>query len=149
LIGRWDWSLIIPLFKSLPCAFRCCNCSSFHQLPSGQKERGVMSCWVVPTVAAELWGVSVDTILSRAQAGDVPSKTENGFMFVDVAPDSHRIGAPKSMRPPTYTVVTEVKPAALQLRSDVDDSEARPVTLEDWRTGRALAARSRKPPQFG
>ena len=109
-----------------------------------------MSCWVVPTVAAELWGVSVDTILSRARAGDVPSKTENGFMFVDVAPDSHRIETPKSMRPPTFQVVTEVKPGALRLADDgADESESRPVTLDDWRTGRALAARSRKPPRFG
>jgi hypothetical protein len=110
-----------------------------------------MSCWVVPTVAAELWGVSVDTILSRARAGEVPSKTENGFMFVDVAPDSHRIETPKSLRPSTFTVVTEVKPGALRLADDAvveAEPEARPVTLEDWRTGRALTARSRKPPKI-
>jgi hypothetical protein len=108
-----------------------------------------MSCWVVPTVAAELWGVSVDTILSRARAGEMPTKTENGFTFVDVAPDSHCIAAPKSLRPPTYTVATDVKPGALRLSSDIEDPEPRPATLEDWRTGRALAARSRRPPQFG
>ncbi len=114
-----------------------------------------MSCWVVPTVAAELWGVSVDTILTRARAGDVPTKTENGFMFVDVAPDSHRIETPKSLRPPTYTVasevITEVKPKPGEMRlapSDTDDEQVqRPVTLDDWRTGRVLASRTRKPPR--
>lgn len=110
-----------------------------------------MSCWVVPTVAAELWGVSVDTILQRARAGDVPSKSENGFMFVDVAPDSSRIETPKNLRPPTYTAVTEVKPEAMRLGSDAVEAEpeSRPVTLDDWRTGRLLASRTRKPPKLG
>src|SRR4051794_11525023 len=88
-----------------------------------QRERGFMSCWVVPTVAAELWGVSVDTILTRVRTGDVSSKTENGFMFVDVAPDSARIETPKSLRPPTFAAATEVKPGELRLAGDavVDD----------------------------
>ena len=108
-----------------------------------------MSCWVVPTVAAELWGVSVDTILTRVRAGDVPSKNENGFMFVDVAPDSARIDAPKSLRPPTYTVVTELKPGGMRIAGaepEDDEPAPRPVTLDDWRTGRVLASRTRKPP---
>jgi len=110
-----------------------------------------MSCWVVPTVAAELWGVSVDTILNRARAGDVPSKTENGFMFVDVAPDSARIEMPKSLRPPTYAPLTEVKPGTMRLAGNTmeEESEPKPVTLDDWRTGRVLASRTRKPPKFG
>ena len=100
-----------------------------------------MSCWVVPTVAAELWGCSVETILERARAGVIPIKTENGFMFIDVAPDSDRCAPPKSIRPPTFTAV-----AAMQIVRD-EEPTARPVTLDDWRSGRVLAARSRKPPR--
>ncbi|MBC8107998.1 MAG: hypothetical protein H7Z14_15530 [Anaerolineae bacterium] len=117
-----------------------------------------MSCWVVPTVAAELWGVAVDTILDRARSGVVPSKTENGFMFVDVAPNSTRCDPPKGIRPPsppTFTVVTEVKASALRIANDTNDANdtaepvQQPVTLDDWRTGRVLASRTRKPPKFG
>ena len=105
-----------------------------------------MSCWVVPTVAAELWGMSVEAILSRARSGEVPSKTENGFMFIDVAPDSDRCAPPKSIRPPTFTVNSESKVAAMRITNDIEP-EARPVTLDDWRSGRALASRTRKPPR--
>ena len=114
-----------------------------------------MSCWVVPTVAAELWGVAVDTILDRARSGLVPSKTENGFMFVDVAPDSDRCAPPKSIRPPTFTPVIEVQPAQMRIAGDeqqdvaADDPAPPPVSLDDWRTGRVLASRTRKPPKFG
>lgn len=106
-----------------------------------------MSCWVVPTVAAELWGVAVDTILDRARSGLVPSKVENGFMFVDVAPDSERCDPPKGIRPPTFSVVTEVKPDTMRLANDVHEPAPPPVTLDDWRTGRVLASRTRKPPR--
>ena len=100
-----------------------------------------MSCWVVPTVAAELWGCSVETILERARSGVVPTKTENGFMFIDVAPDSDRCAAPKSIRPPTFTTV-----AAMQIVRD-EEPAARLGTHDDWRSGRVLASRSRKPPR--
>ncbi|CAN5526174.1 hypothetical protein BH09PLA1_BH09PLA1_23260 [soil metagenome] len=113
-----------------------------------------MSCWVVPTVAAELWGVSVDAILDRARSGQVPTRTENGFMFVDVAPDSTTCDAPRGIRPPTFTVVNETELAALHadeppvhaVASGPDPTAAAP---DDWRTGRRLASRSRKRPAEG
>jgi len=114
-----------------------------------------MSCWVVPTVAAELWGVAVDTILDRARAGLVPSKTENGFMFVDVAPDSDRCAPPKAIRPPTFTAATDIEPGKMRIAgNDVSLDEEPvpappPVTLDDWRSGRVLASRTRRPPKFG
>ena len=46
-----------------------------------------MSCWVVPTIAAELWGVPLDDLMGRIDDGTVPSRTEHGFVLVDVAPD--------------------------------------------------------------
>ena len=45
-----------------------------------------MSCWVVPSVAAEFWGVSLDVVWTRIYAGQVPHKRDGGFVFVDVAP---------------------------------------------------------------
>jgi hypothetical protein len=45
-----------------------------------------MSCWVVPTIAAELWGVSLDHVLGRIGEGTVRAKSEHGFVLVDVAP---------------------------------------------------------------
>ena len=45
-----------------------------------------MSCWVVPIVAAEIWGISLDEVMQRIQNGVVVSKREYGFLLVDTAP---------------------------------------------------------------
>jgi hypothetical protein len=45
-----------------------------------------MSCWVVPTVAAEFWGVTIDVVWDRINCDLVPHKTERGFVFIDVDP---------------------------------------------------------------
>lgn len=45
-----------------------------------------MSCWVVPAVAAEYWGVTIDVVWDRIHADLVPHKTERGFVFIDVDP---------------------------------------------------------------
>ena len=45
-----------------------------------------MSCWVVPTVAADFWGVTLDVVWRRICDGLVPHKTEEGFVFIDVDP---------------------------------------------------------------
>jgi hypothetical protein len=45
-----------------------------------------MSCWVVPAVAAEYWGVTLDVVWDRIYSDLVPHKTESGFVFVDVDP---------------------------------------------------------------
>ena len=47
-----------------------------------------MSCWVVPSVAAELWGCTVDAVLNAIRNGKVPTKDDAGWTFVDVAPES-------------------------------------------------------------
>ena len=69
-----------------------------------------MSCWVVPTIAAELWGVSLDHVLGQVGEGSVRSKTEHGFMLVDVAPFSEVFRSPRWVGPrpriQTFTVLT-------------------------------------------
>jgi|GEM_PF-2689558 len=47
-----------------------------------------MACWVVPTVAAELWECHIDRITNAIRDGQLKTKEEAGWMFVDVAPDS-------------------------------------------------------------
>jgi hypothetical protein len=106
-----------------------------------------MSCWVVPMVAAEMWGVPVEAVLQRAKSGEVPSKSENGFMFVDVAPESPRCNAPSSLRvphPPTYTAVTGEEIAALT--TGPEEMVAGSIPVEDFRVARQLASRHRRPP---
>jgi len=47
-----------------------------------------MACWVVPIVAAELWDCHIDRITNAVRDGHLKTREENGWMFVDVAPDS-------------------------------------------------------------
>jgi len=134
-----------------------------------------MSCWVVPAIAAELWGVTVDRILAGVRDGTVPAFTENGFVFVDVAPSSNTppSSPPASLRPPTYVTVTRdadevdwvVRPsagpivspeeAALLLGGDAapPEPELPPLDVEEDATPlpprqmvRAAVARLRTPP---
>ena len=64
-----------------------------------------MSCWVVPTLAAEVWGVPLEQVLGQVRAGTVPSKVDCGFVLVDIAPDGQRIA------PPPTTTMTTLTPA--------------------------------------
>src|SRR4051812_42823859 len=125
-----------------------------------------MSCWVVPMVAAEMWGVAVALVLEKVKTGEVPSKNENGFLFIDVAPDSPRCDPPKSLRPvrpPTYVAVTGAEQAALaaidsgatpvHLHKDkpdeaADDTLRLPHSTDDWRTGRRNVSRTRRAPSL-
>src|SRR5438045_2720293 len=80
-----------------------------------------MSCWVVPTVAAELWGVSTGHVLEQVRAGTVRTKEEFGLVLVDVAVDaSTPVVAPRRRtrtrrrRPRTYVpIVPDVTDAEL------------------------------------
>ena len=59
-----------------------------------------MSCWVVPTVAAEYWGVTLDAVWGRIYGDLVPHKTEDGFVFIDVDPWSPGPGGSVFHEPP-------------------------------------------------
>jgi hypothetical protein len=101
-----------------------------------------MSCWVVPSVAAELWGCTVDAVLNAMRQGDVPTKDDSGWTFVDVAPDSPKLEAPKSVLPPipdTYSIVSQAEVFAL---SEDMNSEMQ----GDWRKIRQTVSSSRKAP---
>lgn len=103
-----------------------------------------MSCWVVPSIAADLWGVSVQQVIEKAQAGSIPSKSEAGFTFIDVAPDSPTLQTPKPLRkpaPPTYTVVTQPELALL-----VGESSDEEGSSADWRSVRGQTGHRRRAP---
>jgi hypothetical protein len=83
-----------------------------------------MSCWVVPSVAAELWGIPLEQLMGQIRAGAVTSRTEHGFVLVDVAPDSERIApAPRRRRPRTRTFTPVVEPGTATPASVVSDAE--------------------------
>jgi hypothetical protein len=108
-----------------------------------------MSCWVVPSVAAELWGVSVPQILAQMNAGKLASKQEKGFTFVDVAPESPVFEPQRQMKftpaPPTYRIVSREELTALLGEDAIEDSQD---DAGDWRIGRSEASRMRKPPEM-
>ena len=65
-----------------------------------------MACWVVPAIAAELWGVSVNHVLAGIRDGSIASRREHGFLCVDAAPGSYTYHRPRrSDEPPLPTYV--------------------------------------------
>ena len=101
-----------------------------------------MSCWVVPTIAAELWGVTLDHVLGGVDEGMVRSRKEHGFLLVDVAPFGEFFRSPRRAGPrprvQTFTVLTPAEYDALHgaippaLAAD-DDDRASPEQHEDPR----------------
>jgi hypothetical protein len=126
-----------------------------------------MSCWVVPSLAAELWHMPLEILLRCMGEGQVLSKQENGFTFVDVAPGGPKLTRPMTpphLRPPTFTMAKEEEgadesdpvPAPVPAARERDAEPAEPEEgfedetaskeLGDWRTARRKASRMRVPP---
>jgi hypothetical protein len=107
-----------------------------------------MSCWVVPAIAADLWGVPVQQILGRIEAGSVPSKFDHGFVLVDVAPhgDTFRpLPRPRvGRRVPTFTVISDVELEALN--ADVSADEC--VNPAPWSVPFVVASDDASPAEF-
>src|SRR5438270_10652226 len=59
-----------------------------------------MTCWVLPSVAADLWGVSLDAVLEQVRAGTIASKVDEGSMVVDVGPLAPRPAQPLAQPTP-------------------------------------------------
>ena len=117
-----------------------------------------MSCWVVPSVAAEIWGCAVQAVLDAIKSGDVPTREENGWLFVDVAPNSPMLQMPKPLRPATYEMLSQAELAALNspiedyaiaLAGAEDHQDAMIDEFEmvgDWREVRRATALRRRAP---
>ena len=131
-----------------------------------------MPSWVVPTVAAEYWGVSVEQVMSDVAAGRVISRSEGGFLFVDVDPSREvpevAIPKPAYRRPLAWTpsvaaampepVISAAERDALLGHEDHETQHAfggsdavAPLTLSEddipnWNEVRARVGRTRRAP---
>jgi len=123
-----------------------------------------MSCWVVPSVAAELWGVPLAQVLEWVEGGQVAARVDEGFTVIDVASHGATAGRPdhRGPRPQTWRSVTPQEIAALlnddpavippvpapadepapALHDDDGDdtSDEESETLSDWRAARRRAS---------
>jgi len=121
-----------------------------------------MSCWVVPAIAAEFWGMPLDLIMQQIALGQLPTKLEQGFTFIDVAPDSPVY---EPARPQTFTVMSDQQLGALSSdestppkKSNIPDLKDEDDTLplneeppapkstQNYRTARKETGRLRIPP---
>jgi hypothetical protein len=117
-----------------------------------------MGCWAVPAVAAEIWGVSVQMVLSAVEEGRLLSRTEAGMLLVDVDPAG--IGAARrrqDQRPPTYSLAAAerepITPAAQErtvptrVRQHLHHAMSMPhVDRLGIHIGRRFAAATRRAP---
>ena len=124
-----------------------------------------MSCWVVPNVAAEIWGISLDEVLQRINSGAVVSKREYGFLLVDTAPLGplfRSTAGEGKAKPRTWVAVQtwvevddliddqneSIDDAGMDLAVDGDSIEEEPDDGFElgWRQRRKEVGRSRKAP---
>ena len=90
-----------------------------------------MSCWVVPAVAAEYWGVTLDVVWERIYSDLVPHKTERGFVFVDVDPWHPNCDGFLLHDPPATFVPADVSAIAEPVTSDTLVYENAPATEDE------------------
>jgi hypothetical protein len=119
-------------------------------------EEPFMSCWVAPSIAAEIWGIPVQQILRMIEAGELTTRDERGWTFVDVAPESPVLVS----KPPTYTPLSDDELSALQEETPAapeafDEEEPGPdpdqeeSTFKGWRSARGRTSKLRlAPPKF-
>jgi len=121
-----------------------------------------MPCWVVPSIAAEFWRVSVDHVLHGIKQGTIQSKSEDGFLFVDVAPGSPILQKPEdqpSILPDLESHQTFISLTTEELQAlegEIDESTIPPDPFDDprqppghfsqWMLKRRQASRSRRAP---
>lgn len=119
-----------------------------------------MGCWVVPAIAAEVWGVGLDHVLARIADGSLPSRREYGFLLVDAAPDNRPVTPPPRVGPPPPTFIPVLRESAHEVEprvcadDPIEDGELPPLdeeeddrSIRDWRAVRARMSRMRTPPR--
>ena len=96
-----------------------------------------MSCWVVPSLAAELWRMPLEQVLKLVREGTVPTKQEEGFTFIDVAPNSPKMG-------PTFLPAAgEDDVDVLVVDSNEELIDEASADFGDWRAARARVSLTR------
>ena len=82
-----------------------------------------MASWVTTLVASEIWKMPVADIIARASRGELQTREEGSFTFVDI--DSANIAeAPHTARlsPPTFSIVTREEEKALHESMSIADA---------------------------
>jgi len=123
-----------------------------------------MSSWVAPSVAAEIWGISIEQILAGVADGSFQSYVDGQFLFVDL--EGRGFSKPPRSEA-CENIVTEQELAALTFQpidrqprispqeeeeALLDTEDAASMPEEDsrdvalWRTARQQSARLRRPP---
>ena len=105
-----------------------------------------MSCWVVPSLAAELWRMPLEEIMRLVREGAVPTKEEEGFTFIDVAPTSPKVGPPSlkpEHRPPTFIPAASEDDVAIVVEDDRFDEDSGADATESFNFGDWRAARKK------
>jgi len=113
-----------------------------------------MSCWVVPALAAELWRMPLDQVMKLVKEGAVPTKQDEGFTFIDVAPMSPKIGGPSlkpAHRPATFIPAADETDINLVIRpeevkgwdEDAGNDATESFNFGDWRAARAKVSITR------
>ena len=110
-----------------------------------------MACWVVPAMAAEFWGITVEQVWSRVREGNVASKAECGFTFVDVAPwAAEAPPARAAEHAPTFVGAAErdaQDEPALAGADEGDELESATFPTADRATVRRWVSRTRRAPR--
>ncbi len=108
-----------------------------------------MSCWVVPSLAAEYWGISVDQVMQRLSAGELQTREEHGFTMIDVAPGGPRQGPPRPHQYPAAPPRPMHESQLPKIAEQIEEPEsAERDTFGDFRIARAQTALSRKAPRL-
>ncbi len=130
-----------------------------------------MPCWVVPTLAADYWNISLQEVLDCIQSGVVRTLQFGHFSFVDVIPVDEACtphGARRGLLP-TFVPLSDAENQALIAQlpppsdsdADVDSEDLEPMQIPQthcadeeapalgslaWRASRQRAGRLRRPP---
>jgi hypothetical protein len=93
-----------------------------------------MSCWVAPSLAADIWQIPLDQLLEKIRSGEVPVRHEDGFTFVDVAPYGPRVqrpNLPPEERPETFTLATDAVEDEPEIEVEVEAVAEAEAVSED------------------
>jgi len=107
-----------------------------------------MSCWVVPNVAADLWGMSLADVMAAVHDGRATLKRDEGFDLIDVAPHGKEIcrpdGCKHTQRPAMHRLVSKME--IDELLAPLGAESERPDETFNWRRARSETSFKRKAP---
>jgi hypothetical protein len=118
-----------------------------------------MSAWVAPSIAAEIWGISVNDVLAGIADGSIQSYVDGQFLFVDLGRHGLPLSTPRPVNTDpivtheeiaalTFTpIMSEPQPSLSEGEDIVEDSpdEGR-YDVGQWRSARRQTSQVRRPP---